>query len=167
MTLICTHSTRKLSRLYNQLITQHVYSFATGSWETSSSARKKIIYDKATFNRDGMSNARNPQSGPSIILTHPRKYIQNRFSVNIWCSVIGSQVIGPFVLEGRLTSERYLRFLEDGLPVLRRSYPHQATTVTAARWRRYAGSCIFQLKFFKAVGLGNRVQLLGHRGHLT
>jgi hypothetical protein len=30
---------------------------------------------------------------------------QSRFSVNIWCGVIGSQVIGPSALEARLTSE--------------------------------------------------------------
>jgi hypothetical protein len=43
---------------------------------------------------------------------------QDRFSVNIWGGVFGSQDIGPFVFEKRLTSERYLRFLEDVLPVL-------------------------------------------------
>jgi hypothetical protein len=36
----------------------------------------------------------------------------------VFCGVIGSQVIGPFVLEERLTSERCLRFLEDELPLL-------------------------------------------------
>jgi len=38
--------------------------------------------------------------------------------VNIFCDVIGSQVIGPFVLQERLTSEGYLCFLEDELPYL-------------------------------------------------
>jgi hypothetical protein len=42
---------------------------------------------------------------------------QSRFSVNIWCGVFGSQVIGPFVLEDRLIYERYHRFLEDELPL--------------------------------------------------
>jgi len=45
-------------------------------------------------------------------------HFQSCFSVDIWCGVIESQVIGPFVLEERLTSERYLRFLEGNLPML-------------------------------------------------
>jgi hypothetical protein len=45
-------------------------------------------------------------------------HFQSRFPVNIWCGVTGSQIIGPFVLEERLTSERYFRFLEDELPVM-------------------------------------------------
>jgi hypothetical protein len=42
----------------------------------------------------------------------------NHFSANIWCDVTGSQVIGPFVPEELLTSERYFRFLDYELPVL-------------------------------------------------
>jgi hypothetical protein len=54
--------------------------------------------------------------GHSIILTHSRKHLRSRFSVNIWGGVTASQVVRPFVLEERFTSERRLRFLEDELP---------------------------------------------------
>ena len=37
---------------------------------------------------------------------------QQRFSVNVWCAVLDDQLIGPFILEGRLTEEAYLRFLQ-------------------------------------------------------
>jgi len=61
---------------------------------------------------------RTHMSEHSVILTFAQKHIFRAvFSVNIWCGVFGSQVIGPFVLEERLISERYLRFLEDKLPV--------------------------------------------------
>jgi hypothetical protein len=45
-------------------------------------------------------------------------HFHSHFPVNIWCSVIGSEVIWPFVLEEHLISERYFRFLEDELPLL-------------------------------------------------
>jgi len=43
---------------------------------------------------------------------------QQRFSVNVWCAVLDDQLIGPFTLEGRLTGEAYLRFLQEELPRL-------------------------------------------------
>ena len=41
---------------------------------------------------------------------------QLRFSVNVWCAVLDEQLIGPFILEGRLGGEAYLRFLQEDLP---------------------------------------------------
>jgi len=43
---------------------------------------------------------------------------QLRFSVNVWCAVLDDQLIGPFILEGHLTEEAYLRFLQEELPQL-------------------------------------------------
>jgi len=42
--------------------------------------------------------------------------VQPRFSVNEWRAVLDDQLIGPFILEGRLTGEAYLRFLQEELP---------------------------------------------------
>jgi len=36
----------------------------------------------------------------------------------VWCAVLDDQLIGPFILEGRLTGETYLRFLQEELPQL-------------------------------------------------
>ena len=33
----------------------------------------------------------------------------------MWCAVLDDQLIGPFILEGRLTGEAYLRFLQEEL----------------------------------------------------
>jgi len=46
-----------------------------------------------------------------------------RFSVNVWCAVLDYQLIGPFILEGRLTGEAYLRFLLEELPRLLEDMP--------------------------------------------
>ena len=48
---------------------------------------------------------------------------QLRFSVNVWFAVLDDQLIGPFVLEGRLTGEVYLRFLQEELPRLLEDVP--------------------------------------------
>ena len=48
---------------------------------------------------------------------------QQRFNVNVWCAVLDDQLIGPFMLEGRLTGETYLRFLQEELPQLLEEVP--------------------------------------------
>jgi len=48
---------------------------------------------------------------------------QLHFSVNVWCAVLDDQLIGPFILEGCLIGEAYLRFLEEELPRLLEDVP--------------------------------------------
>jgi len=48
---------------------------------------------------------------------------QQRFSVIVWCAVLDDQLIGPFILEGCLTEEAYLRFLQEELPRLLEDVP--------------------------------------------
>ena len=49
--------------------------------------------------------------------------LQLHFSVNVWCAVLDDQLIGPFILESRLTGEAYLRFLQEELPRLLEDVP--------------------------------------------
>lgn len=37
---------------------------------------------------------------------------QVRFSVNVWAGILGNRILGPFLFDENLTSERYLNFLE-------------------------------------------------------
>ena len=48
---------------------------------------------------------------------------QLHFTVNVWCAVVDDQLIGPFILEIRLTGEVYLRFLQEELPRLLEDVP--------------------------------------------
>ena len=48
---------------------------------------------------------------------------QLRFSVNVWSGDIDDQLIGPFVFEGRLTVEAYVRFLQKEFPRLLEDVP--------------------------------------------
>jgi len=81
--------------------------------------KKTALTDLFTINRDGMNNT---QSKHACSLDNPHAsteaHFQRTSSVKIWCSAIRSQVIGPFVLEEHLTSERFLLFVVDELPVL-------------------------------------------------
>jgi hypothetical protein len=48
---------------------------------------------------------------------------QSRFSVNVWCGVIGDRLIGPIVLENNLRGDTYEVFLRNELPGLLEDIP--------------------------------------------
>jgi hypothetical protein len=48
---------------------------------------------------------------------------QHRFSANVWCGIIYDEVIGPVILETRLTGQTYLEFLRSTLPGLLEDVP--------------------------------------------
>jgi len=50
---------------------------------------------------------------------------QHRFSVNVWCGVIGDQMIGPYIFSQRLTGDFYAHFLQKELPALLENVPLQ------------------------------------------
>ena len=43
---------------------------------------------------------------------------QHSFSVNMWCGVIGDQLIGPYIFLKRLTGDIYPNVLQAELPAL-------------------------------------------------
>jgi hypothetical protein len=38
---------------------------------------------------------------------------QNRFSVNVWCGILGDRLVGPFVIEGNLNQQTYNNLLRN------------------------------------------------------
>ena len=54
--------------------------------------------EEAHFTRDGVNNKRNShlwyRDNPHGIVENN---YQHRFSVNVWCGVIGDQLIGPYI----------------------------------------------------------------------
>jgi len=50
---------------------------------------------------------------------------QHRFSINVWCGVIGDQLIGPYIFQQRLTGDIYANFLQSELPALLENFPLQ------------------------------------------
>jgi len=86
--------------------------------------RYTLFTDESQFNRDGVNNTHNSHvwadENPHATV---ESNFQLRFSVNVWCSVLDDQLICPFILEGRLTGEAYLRFLQEELPRLLEDVP--------------------------------------------
>lgn len=40
---------------------------------------------------------------------------QERFGFNVWCGLIGSKILGPYIFHSTLTGERYQQFLQEVL----------------------------------------------------
>jgi len=83
-----------------------------------------LFIDESQFNHDGVNNTHNSHlwADEKPHATTESKF-QQRFSVNVWCAVLDDQMIGPFILVGRLTGEAYLRFLQEELPRLLEDVP--------------------------------------------
>ena len=81
---------------------------------------KYILYtDEAIFTRAGIHNPHNEhhwsKGNPKEKI---EKNFQHRFSVNVWCGVVGNLLIGPHIFQDRLNGETYATFLRSELPSL-------------------------------------------------
>jgi len=83
-----------------------------------------LFTDEKQLNCNGVNNTHNSNvwadENPHATV---ESNFQLRFSVNVWCVVLDVQLIGSFILEGRLTGEAYLRFLQEELPRLLEDVP--------------------------------------------
>jgi len=79
--------------------------------------RYVLFTDKAQFSGDSVNNTHNSHVCAD---ENPHATVESNFqlcfSVNVWCAVLDDQLIGPFILEGCLTGEVYLQFLQEELP---------------------------------------------------
>lgn len=86
--------------------------------------RTLLVSDEANFSRDGILNLHNhhewKQQNPHA--TRVRAH-QVQFSLNVWCGIVGDNLIGPYFLQPRLNGEAYLNFLRDNLPDLLEDVP--------------------------------------------
>lgn len=89
--------------------------------------RKVAFSDEATFYLNGAVNKHNGRfwtdENPHWIReTHtqtPRK-------VNVWCSIVGDSIIGPFFIEGNLNGPRYLDLLlTEIVPAIQNVFPEE------------------------------------------
>jgi len=76
-----------------------------------------LFTDEIHVTRDGVNNTRNFHL---CDLDKPHGTVKNnyqhRFSVNMWCGVIGDQLIGPYIFPQLLTGDIYASILQDELP---------------------------------------------------
>ena len=83
-----------------------------------------LFTDEASFTRDGINSSRNVHtwSHENPHETHVTNF-QRRFTVNVWCGVLGNRFIGPFVFDNNLTGSTYQAFLGNELPGLLEDIP--------------------------------------------
>jgi hypothetical protein len=83
-----------------------------------------LLTDEATFTRDGINNTRNLHTS---VHQNPRNIIvrsyHHRYSVNVWCGLLGSYLIGPHFFKGHLTKAFYREFLQSHLPLYLENVP--------------------------------------------
>jgi hypothetical protein len=83
-----------------------------------------LFTDEAPFTRDGINNLRNLHTWSHENPHRTRiTNFQRRFSVNVWCGLLGDKLIGPFVFENNLTGDTYEFFLRNELPGLLEGIP--------------------------------------------
>jgi len=78
-----------------------------------------LFTDEASFTRDGINNLRNIHTwahcNPHVTWV---TYFERRFSLNVWCGMLGKRLIGPFVFDNNLTGNTYEAFMRKELPGL-------------------------------------------------
>jgi len=76
-----------------------------------------IFIEEATFTSNGIKNTRNSHrwSHENPHGTVEKKF-QRRFSINMWCGMIDDMLIGPVILDDRMTGQNYLDLLQNELP---------------------------------------------------
>lgn len=75
--------------------------------------------DEATFTNTGEINLHNMHYWSSDNPRWMRQVDhQHRWSINVWCGILGDKIIGPFIFNGHVNGIMYLNFLRDHLPML-------------------------------------------------
>ena len=76
-----------------------------------------LFTDEASFTRDDINNSQNLHTWSH---DNPHETIitkfQRRFSVNVWCGLLGNKLFGHFVFDNNLTGNTYEVFLRNELP---------------------------------------------------
>jgi len=95
-------------------------------WTTAHPELLSVILftDEASFTRDDINNTRNVHTW-SHENPHETRVtnFQRKFSVNVWCGLLGNRLIGPFVFDSNLTGNTYEAFLRNELPGLLEDIP--------------------------------------------
>lgn len=80
--------------------------------------------DECTFYSDGTVNLHNMHYW-SEANPHWMEEVQHqgRWSLNVWCGILGGHIIGPFVFEEHVNGNVYLNFLRNELPILLEDTP--------------------------------------------
>ncbi len=72
-----------------------------------------LFSDESLFTQDGIFNSRNKhlwaEGSPHAAI---QTKLQHRFTVHVWCGILGNSLIGPHFFHDTLNAQRYLHFLQ-------------------------------------------------------
>jgi len=84
----------------------------------------KILFsDKCTFKSDGSVNTWNSRYWARINSHWFREIDDQIWKVNVWCGIIGSQIVDPVSFDKNLIGDRYSILKVKDLPVLSENLP--------------------------------------------
>ncbi|KAJ8914842.1 hypothetical protein NQ315_014855 [Exocentrus adspersus] len=103
----------------------HPYHPEHHQFLTEQDCQKRVLFtDESSFANTGRENRHNyhhyADQNPRLMRDDDH---QHRFKVNVWTGICGEYVIGPHFLEGNLTGNGYLQFLQNDLLQLQRHIP--------------------------------------------
>jgi hypothetical protein len=81
--------------------------------------RYVLFSDESSFTNHGTVNRHNMHYW-SVENPHWLRQVEHQrpWTVNVWCGIIGNQLIGPHIIEGNLNGQMYRDILENVLPTL-------------------------------------------------
>lgn len=95
--------------------------------------------DETRFTNCGMFNRHNEhlwmQENPHHV---EQRRPQIKFGFNVWCGVIGSRILGPYIFEGTLTGDHYLHFLQNDFQDMLDNV--DLATRTSLQWFQHDGA---------------------------
>ncbi|KAJ8911728.1 hypothetical protein NQ315_012366 [Exocentrus adspersus] len=103
----------------------HPYHPEHHQFLTEQDCQKRVLFtDESSFANTGRENRHNYHhyADQNLRLMRQDDH-QHRFKVNVWAGICGEYVIGPHFLEGNLTGNGYLQFLQNDLLQLQRHIP--------------------------------------------
>jgi hypothetical protein len=72
---------------------------------------------EATFTRNAIKSTRKSHRwSHDNPLGTVETNVQRRFSISVWCGMTDDMLIGPVVLDNRMTGQNYQNFLQNELP---------------------------------------------------
>lgn len=70
-----------------------------------------VFTDDATFYLNGVVNKQNERWSDENPYWKVETHTQTPQKVNVWCSIVGSNILGPFFIDGNLGGPKYLDLL--------------------------------------------------------
>ena len=113
---ICILPVQYLTQEQKELCFRFVASMLMREQDEDNNLYNKILWaDAASFTTSGIFNRRNTNYWAVSNSRTKRTSFSICCSLNVWCGMLGNQIIGPLFYRGSLTGQRYLQFFQNDI----------------------------------------------------